>query len=109
MARIRGHAILREDRPLFVLKAQMTVDGREFKRGDAFPWQELQGITPRLLRMLWDQRKIGHEKPEDPAQGAEEPLRSPQEQARADARDAGRKQNGAPQGKPRPAAVRGLG
>ena len=107
MGRIRGHATLKEDRPLFVLKRELTVDGKTYTIGDPFPWQEIRGVTPRLLRMLWDQRKIGHERPDDAPQGAEEPLRSPQEQERADARESGRKRAS---GKPAPSGgVRGLG
>ena len=77
MARIRGHEYLNEDRDLFVLRgsvdAPMVVDGRTFMVGDPFPWRELAGVTPRLLRKLHEQRRVGHERPGDPAQGAEPP------------------------------------
>lgn len=96
MARIRGHQNLNEEKPLFVLKHELTVDGTRFELGDPFPWQELAGVTPRLVRQLHDQRKIGHERPEAPPAGAEDPQRSPREQEAAEARDAGRKGKKAP-------------
>lgn len=72
MARIRGHRSLNEDKTLYVLREGFVCDGEEFKAGDEFPWRILQGVTPRLLRLLHDQRKIGHENPNDAPQGAED-------------------------------------
>lgn len=90
MGRIRGHQNLNEDKPLFVLRSELVVDGLELKLGDPFLWQEMQGVTPRLVRLLHDQRKIGHERPSLPPTGAEDPPRSPGEAKAAEERDRGR-------------------
>lgn len=90
MARIRGHRNLNEDKPLYVLRSELAVDGKVLKLGEPFLWQEMEGVTPRLVRLLHEQRKIGHDRPEVPATGAEDPQRSPSEQAKAEERDKGR-------------------
>lgn len=72
MARLRGHAQLDERRPLFVKRAALTVAGRLFALGDLFPWRDL-GISRRLLTRMWEQRRIGHERPTD--RNGAEPVR----------------------------------
>lgn len=69
MARLRGHSTLDASRPLYVKRASLTLHGRAFKQGEPFNWRAL-GITPRLLLKLWQQRRIGHERP-DERNGAE--------------------------------------
>jgi hypothetical protein len=105
MARMRGHRNLNEDKTLYVLRKVLVADGREFQVGDEFPWRELAGVTPRLLRILHSQHRIGHERP-DELEGAPEPQRSPVEQKRAEERDKGRKNPKPPT--PKLAAARGL-
>jgi len=62
MARLRGHSVLDASRALYVKRAPLTIGGRTFAKGDAFPWRDL-GVRPKKLHQLWSQRVIGHEQP----------------------------------------------
>lgn len=64
MARLRGHRALDPDRPLFVKRGPIELDGRTLQHGDSFPWRQL-AVSPRRLFMLFDQRRIGHEQPHE--------------------------------------------
>lgn len=63
-------------RPLYAKRGSvdmpLTVAGRPFVLGDAFPWRELK-LSERQLVKLWEQRRIGHEKPAE--RNGAEPVR----------------------------------
>lgn len=64
MARLRGHATLDYTRPLYVKRQSITLAGKTFQQGQELTWRAL-GVDPRKVHLLWDQRRIGHEKPHE--------------------------------------------
>src|SRR4051794_21641356 len=76
MARIRGHRTLNVEQPLYVKRTNANIGTADapvfvykfgdvtFAKGSTFLWRQLN-VTPRLLRILHEQRWIGHEKPDE--------------------------------------------
>lgn len=62
MARLRGHRALDVGQPVYVKRAFLSTGGKTFEIGEELPWREM-GLSPRKLQQLWDQRRVGHEKP----------------------------------------------
>jgi hypothetical protein len=65
MARVRDHANLDADKPLFVKRQSLTVGGKTLSKDAPFPWRDL-GVSQRKLRQLHDLRAIGHEPSQEP-------------------------------------------
>jgi hypothetical protein len=81
MGRIRGHAKLNEDLPLFMMR-QLVINGVTYEQGQELPWRTIQGVTPRHIRLWHDQRIIAHNPALAPLVGAEDVPRAQGEKRR---------------------------
>lgn len=48
------------DWPVFVKTPVLTVSGKVFKRGDYFPWSELQ-VDPSRVALMYNQKLLNHD------------------------------------------------